>query len=285
MFKLVLDAGHGYNTAGKRCLKSIDPNETREWTLNDRVCDKIVDRLKAYTGYEVLRVDDVTGKVDVELEARTDKANEWEANFYLSIHHNAGIHGGKGGGIVAYVYNQAGKESVEWQNDLYEAVIRHTGLKGNRSKPLSKAGFDVLKYSKMPAVLMECGFMDSTIDTPVILTDEFADQVAKAFVEVIVKRGQLKKKEVKPVSVTGVNVPRGKDDLILYVGKATTGTNQWGREVAVNAMTMEVEKVFPYRTGNNTIPAGCFVLSGHGKMETWISENIRVGETITLGVG
>ena len=28
MFKIALDAEHGRNTAGKRCMKSIDPNET-----------------------------------------------------------------------------------------------------------------------------------------------------------------------------------------------------------------------------------------------------------------
>jgi len=41
MFKLALTAGHYYYTAGKRCLKTIDPKETREWWLNDRVVDKI----------------------------------------------------------------------------------------------------------------------------------------------------------------------------------------------------------------------------------------------------
>ena len=40
-FKLALSAGHGMYTAGKRCLKSIDPNETREWWLNDRIADRI----------------------------------------------------------------------------------------------------------------------------------------------------------------------------------------------------------------------------------------------------
>ena len=46
MFKLVLGAGHDINTAGKRCLKSLDPSETREWWLNDRVCDYIERYLK-----------------------------------------------------------------------------------------------------------------------------------------------------------------------------------------------------------------------------------------------
>lgn len=33
MSKIVIDAGHGKNTAGKRCLKSLDKNETRECIL------------------------------------------------------------------------------------------------------------------------------------------------------------------------------------------------------------------------------------------------------------
>ena len=31
IFKLALNAGHGLYTEGKRCLKSLDPKETREW--------------------------------------------------------------------------------------------------------------------------------------------------------------------------------------------------------------------------------------------------------------
>ena len=41
MSKIVIDAGHGKNTADKRCLKSLDQNETREWVLNDRVADAL----------------------------------------------------------------------------------------------------------------------------------------------------------------------------------------------------------------------------------------------------
>ena len=46
----------------------------------------------------------------------------------------------------------------------------------------------------MPAVLLELGFMDSKIDVPIILTDDFAKKCAMAIVEILVKRGSLKKK-------------------------------------------------------------------------------------------
>lgn len=194
MFKIALDAGHGINTAGKRCLKSIDPNETREWWLNDRICDKIEQKLKAYSGYELLRVDDVTGKTDVELQTRCDKANNFDANIYLSIHHNAGIYGGVGGGITGYVWSGANSKLLEYQKMFYNALIEKTGLKGNRSEPLQKNDFYVLKHTKMQALLFENGFMDSTKDTPIILTDDFADKAATAYVETLVKIGGLTKK-------------------------------------------------------------------------------------------
>ena len=175
MFKLALDAGHGRNTAGKRCDENIDPNKTREWVLNDRICDKIEAKLAGYAGIEVLRVDDPTGAKDISRKDRCKAANEWGADLYLSEHHNAGIKGGKGGGTVVYAHRGANAERKAMQKDLYDTLIAHTGLRGNRAKPLGFADFDVLVGTKMPALLIENGFMDSTTDTPIILTDEFAE--------------------------------------------------------------------------------------------------------------
>lgn len=209
-FKLAINAGHGNHTGGKRCMKAIDPKETSEWYLNARIVSKILAKLKEYDGLQYVRLDDPTGEKDVPLKTRTDKANAFGADFYLAIHHNAGIKGGKGGGVVAYVWDKSKDNSPEvvWRNELYNAIIKHTGLKGNRSQPLGKADFHEVRESKMPAVLVECGFMDSTVDTPIILTDKFAEQVAAACVEVIVKKGGLKKKQTaapaptKPTTTT-----------------------------------------------------------------------------------
>lgn len=211
MFKIALGAGHGINTAGKRCMKALDPNETREWWLNDRICDMIESKLKDYEGYELLRLDDSDdGKDDVALSTRVTRANNWGADFYLSVHHNAGANGTNAGGIVAFSYYNSSSAAVAWRDELYDALIDHTGLKGNRSQPKTTAGFYVLKYTKMPAVLLELGFMDSKLDVPVILTNDFAEKCADAIVEVIVKRGKLtKKKTTKPTDDTLYRVQLG----------------------------------------------------------------------------
>lgn len=199
MFKLALNAGHGKNTLGKRCMKKLDKNQTREWVLNSRICEKIEKKLLAYEGYALIRLDDPTGKKDIALKKRTDTANKFGADFYLSIHANAGVNGKDGGGIETYVYTNASKEALEWQDELYKALINHTDLKGNRADGTRKANLHECRESNMPCVLVEAGFMDSKTDVPIILTDKFAEQVAKACVEVIVKKAKLKKKAVKKV--------------------------------------------------------------------------------------
>lgn len=210
MFKLALTAGHYMGTPGKRCSKELDPNQTREWWLNDRIADRIETLLKDYQDITILRTDDTTGKKDISLSKRTTEANNFDATFYLSIHHNAGAKNTKSGGIVAYVCENAKTESRKWQNELYDALIAKTGLKGNRSKPLGEKNYHEVKKTKMPAVLLELGFMDSKVDTPIILTDAYANKCAEAIVEVIVKRANLKKKPAPAPTPTKVkNLKRG----------------------------------------------------------------------------
>ena len=192
MYRFTLNAGHGLNTPGKRIPKELDPKETREWQLNARICDKVEALLQDYTGWEMLRLDDPTGVVDVSLKDRTTAANAWGAQEYYSIHHNANK--GKpwnGGGIEVYIHPKASDAAEKMQKLLYAGLIAHTGLEGNRAKPLRTANYQELRETKMPAVLLELGFMDSRVDAPIILTEEYADQCAAAIVDVIVRRGKL----------------------------------------------------------------------------------------------
>ena len=198
MFKIALTAGHYKYTAGKRIPESLDKNETREWVLNDRIADKIEQKLKNYTGYELIRTDDTTGEKAISNSERIRKANKFKADIYISIHHNAGIKGGTGGGIVAYTYTKVDNGTKQWQKELYNALIKYTGLKGNRAIPLATADLEECRETIMPAVLLELGFMDSKTDVPIILTESYANKCAEAIVEVLVKRGGLKKKEATP---------------------------------------------------------------------------------------
>ena len=237
MFKIALNAGHGINTSGKRCLKSIDPNETREWVLNSRICNKIEEKLKSYSGYELIRLDDTSGNTDVPLKQRTDKANKFGADFYLSIHHNAGIKGGNGGGIIAIVYTtiKEGSATQLWQKALYERLIAKTGLKGNRSQPLQKQNLHEVRESNMPAVLLECGFMDSITDTPIILTEDYADKVATACVEVLAEKGGLIKIQTTISQVNTTETRKNIDEIAREVIRGLYG-NGTERKTKITAL-------------------------------------------------
>ena len=103
-----------------------------------------------YEGIEVLRLDDTTGRVDVPLKTRTDKANSFNADILISIHHNAGINGGNGGGVVVYRYPSS-LSRPRTTRKLYDKVIKHNKLKGNRVSPLATGNFHITRESKMPA--------------------------------------------------------------------------------------------------------------------------------------
>lgn len=181
MRKLIaLDAGHGMKTAGKRCLKSIDPNETREWWLNDRIMDRVEQLLAGYD-CRILRVDDTTGVKDISMADRVKAANSAKADIYVSMHHNAGLNGRNGGGTVVYYSSVKAERAVQAQQ-LYDAIVSRTGLKGNRSSKVIKKGFYVIRKTTMPAFLVENGFMDSWTDVPIILSAEHAEKTAQGVV-------------------------------------------------------------------------------------------------------
>jgi len=182
MAKIAIDAGHGKYTSGKRCMKKLDPNETREWILNDRVADALEAYLKS-AGHQTLRVDDVSGNTDVSLAERCRRANAWGADYYISIHHNAGISGGTGGGTVVYILPGITGKTLETQKAIYNKAIARAGLKGNRSNGTPTANYAVLRGTKMPAALVEVGFMDSATDIKFILKPEWSKKIALGIAE------------------------------------------------------------------------------------------------------
>lgn len=226
MLKIAIDAGHYKGTPRRRCLAALDPNQTGEWELNRRVADKLQELLAGYE-CETIRVDDTTGAHLVSLADRVKAANGWPADVYLSIHHNAGIKGGSGGGCVVYAAPGCQAKSKAIQKATYGAVVSRTGLVGNRSNTMPERSLYVLQHTTMPAILIECGFMDSSTDVPVILTAYFAEQVADgllaALVEVFGLTERKKERECMRYTQSGgahiVEVP-AKDFAVRLVDKA-----------------------------------------------------------------
>lgn len=192
-FKIAYGAGHFLQEPGRRIPVALDLEQTREWTLNDRVARHFAQAAALYEDVELLRTDDPTGQDDPGLRERCRRANAFDADFCLSVHHNAGANLTSAGGIVAYSHYGSAKGAA-YRDGIYNACITAGGLKGNRAEPKQEAGFYVLKYTNMPCVLMEYGFMDSAADAPVILEDAYSKLVAYATMEGIARVAGLKRK-------------------------------------------------------------------------------------------
>ncbi|HWK21624.1 MAG TPA: N-acetylmuramoyl-L-alanine amidase [Ureibacillus sp.] len=182
MIKVGFDAGHGINTAGKRT-----PDGEREWSFNDKVARAFANELALYKGVMTKRFDDPTGKSDVPLNERTDGANKWAADYYISFHHNAlGGQWGNHTGVETYVYTNPLPRSVELANAIHPAVVNAFGL---ADRGIKQGNLHIVRETSMPAILIEGGFMDSLIDIKKLRDNkvlaEVGKSVARSFAEFV----------------------------------------------------------------------------------------------------
>ena len=187
--RVALDAGHGLNTAGKRT-----PDNEREWSFNNKVVRAITERLNKYEDVSIVRLDDPTGKRDVPLKERTDKANKAKADILVSIHHNANTgKWGSWGGTETYSYTANLPQAEKLAKMINDRVVSINGLRNRGTK---KANFHMLRESNMTAVLPELGFMDSTTDIKVMRDDNMLNKIGYGIADEIAEYGKLKLKKV-----------------------------------------------------------------------------------------
>ena len=218
-FKIAYGAGHNNFTANGIPTELHSP-KVNEWQLNDKVARYFAEAASQYEDVELLRVDDPQGVQPVDLAARCITANNWDAGFFLSMHHN-GFQGvpWDGGGLVAFSYPGSAKGAI-YRDAIYEACIAAGGIVGDRATPKATANFQVLRQTHAPAVLMEYGFMDSRVDAPIILTDEYAKKMAYATMEGIAKVKGLRKKPFYRVQVGVFRNPENAKALLEQLRKA-----------------------------------------------------------------
>lgn len=191
--KIMLDAGHGPNTPGKR-----SPDGMKEYEFNRRVADVMKTELEKYEGVTVYFAHD--DKRDMPLKERTDKANKIFVDLFVSIHANAntGVMGAWGG-IDTFIYKTNPVGARKLAEVIQRNLIAATGL---RNRGVKTADFHVLRETNMTAVLIEHGFMDSTTDLPFLKSDAYRVLCGQTNVKSIAEFYGLKlKAQPKPVEV------------------------------------------------------------------------------------
>lgn len=187
---IALDAGHGLYTAGKQT-----PDGIKEWTLNDKVRDKVVVLLKDYD-VDFVFPDNDEGVKDEGLTARRTMYVNKKVDAAVSIHHNA-YKGtwGSATGVEVYTDKNPTAADTELAKAIYSRLHKYTGLKG---RGIKKANWTVINQNNVPAVLTEGGFMDTKSDHAVITSAAGQTAYAKAVAEGLIEFLGLTKKTAAP---------------------------------------------------------------------------------------
>ena len=181
MIKLFIDAGHndsGWNTGAV----SPAPENLREQDVTYAVSKCCSEYLKQYSDIEVKlsrpTKNTVLGTTNAtSLSARSSMANTWGADYFISIHCNAG--GGEGS--ECFYTSEKGRE---FGTPILESLTESLQLK-NRGMKIHAKNLHVLTKTNMPAVLLELAFLDNRKDLTVLSTKQ--KEMAIAVVKGIAK--------------------------------------------------------------------------------------------------
>lgn len=186
-YTIMLDAGHGGRDSGAVYNGRQEKDDSLALTL-------AVGELLQERGVDVL----YTRTTDVYESPyqKAMEANAAGADFFISIHRNSSPEANTYSGVESLVYHKSGikLEMAENINEQLEAVgFVNLGVK-------ERPGLVVLRRTRMPAVLVEVGFINS--DTDNMLFDNNFNDIALGIAEGILDTLQMNGDVPTPGSYT-----------------------------------------------------------------------------------
>lgn len=186
--RVVLDAGHGGWDPGA-VNKELGLKES-DMTLD--MAQEISRQLKA-AGHEVYNIRQtytdtpVNRNKNADLKARSNFANKIQANIFVSIHFNSTATGdGSARGFEILSSNGTGFKSMMGERlgmqivKSIRAAFPDMKIRKEADSYVKKRGAHVLIKTKMPAVLLECGFIDNNLDAKFFLDENNRKAFASA---------------------------------------------------------------------------------------------------------
>ena len=172
MAKVVVDAGHGGSDPGA-------VYEGRQEKDDNLALALAVGSILAENGVDVVytRTDD---SYETPFQ-KAQKGNQAGADLFISIHRNSSPENDQYSGVETLVYDESGIKKALAENinrELAQAGFQNLGI---RERP----GLVVLRRTKMPAALIEVGFINTRADNE--LLDQNFDGVARAIADGILK--------------------------------------------------------------------------------------------------
>lgn len=155
--KIFIDPGHGGPDPG-----AVGNGVTEEY-VNLNVSLELA-RLLRNAGFDV-RVyrttsdENVLTNKNADLRNRAQMANNWGADYFISIHTNSSTNPAAQG-AEAYVYRLGGASER-----LGKAILASIAEElGSRNRGVMAANFAVLRRTNMPAVLVELGYLTNATE-------------------------------------------------------------------------------------------------------------------------
>lgn len=175
---IVVDAGHGGVDKG---AKSSD-GKVFEKDLTMSMVKQVSTALsKAGAGVILSRDTDFK----VPLKDRSSVANQNRADLFVSIHFNSNrVANSRSGSMTFYhAQDRFGMLLAECIQSELAKVTKLPDLGIWSDTRIYASGFAVLRYARMPAVLVELAFINHSQDLKQVLSQDFQDATAKAIVK------------------------------------------------------------------------------------------------------
>lgn len=176
---VVLDAGHGGTDPG--AVK----NGVNEKDLNFKIMNQYVNEYFANSDIKVYYTR--TTDILIDLYDRADYPTELDADLFVSLHMNSSTSSLSNGTGVYYStlnssVNESGLTSSKMANIFAQALSSAINTKNNGALT---ANFVVIRETKVPAVLIELGFLTNTADFKKLTNETYQKKAAKAIYNTI----------------------------------------------------------------------------------------------------
>ncbi len=174
---MVIDAGHGGKDPG-HLSHSIKHKTEKEINL------LIANYLGAYIEENLTNIKVVYTRTDdrfLSLDERVEIANEKNADYFISVHCN-GNPKTSVYGTESHVHDFSAKRSYNLAKDIEHQFSKRAGrnsrgIKNNHDRAHS---IQVLKFTKMTSVLVECGFLTNNTEANYLNTTHGQEILASA---------------------------------------------------------------------------------------------------------
>lgn len=189
VFTIVLDAGHGGTDPG--AVSSVATGSLKEADLNEQQTRILGELLKEY-GVNVVYTRDIIPERDdsisetQDLQNRIDVANNLNADLFLSIHHNSFGEQSAHGVETYYCSSKLVAETVAPSSSLAKNIADSIAELGFYNRGHKDNIFMVTKYTTMPSVLIEAGFMSNDAEVLKVASKETQLAIAQAIADTII---------------------------------------------------------------------------------------------------